>query len=185
MVFAGGSGKGAYQIGTWKYLKEYGLDQQVRDVSGTSVGALNAALFAVGDYEMAEKLWLNISQRQILTPKEITVADVMRWAHSTASSIEKIKSALAFAVSSISTTGAKIISDLNVFKNAWYSFSREGLLELMAQGLDFFALQESDIPCYATCLAIPQYQVERFDLRSYSITDIQTILLASSAIPFI
>ena len=29
LVFAGGGGKGAYQIGVWKYLREVGLDKSV------------------------------------------------------------------------------------------------------------------------------------------------------------
>ena len=55
LVLAGGGGKGAYQIGVWRYLKEKGLDQYVGGVSGTSVGALNAVLFAAGDIFAAEK----------------------------------------------------------------------------------------------------------------------------------
>ena len=38
------------------------MDQYVRCVSGTSVGALNAALFVGSSYELAEKLWLDINQ---------------------------------------------------------------------------------------------------------------------------
>ena len=79
LVFAGGGGKGSYEIGVWKYLHEIGLDQYVRAVSGTSVGALNASLFVGGSYELAEELWLNISQKKILTPKEVSAEDIMNW----------------------------------------------------------------------------------------------------------
>ena len=75
LVFAGGGGKGAYEIGVWKYLHEIGLDQYIRVVSGTSVGALNAALVVGSSYEVAEKLWMNIREDKILTPKEITAED--------------------------------------------------------------------------------------------------------------
>ncbi|WP_176719975.1 patatin-like phospholipase family protein, partial [Brachyspira hampsonii] len=57
LVFDGGGGKGAYQIGVWKYLKEVGLDRNIKTVSGASVGALNACLFALDDYNLAEKIW--------------------------------------------------------------------------------------------------------------------------------
>jgi NTE family protein len=50
LVFSGGGGKGAYEIGVWKAFKEYGIDKYVCAVSGTSVGALNAALFATTPY---------------------------------------------------------------------------------------------------------------------------------------
>ena len=79
LVFAGGGGKGAYEIGVWKYLHEIGLDQYIRVVSGTSVGALNAALVVGSSYEVAEKLWMNIREDKILTPKEITAEDILRW----------------------------------------------------------------------------------------------------------
>lgn len=72
LVFAGGGGKGAYQIGTWKYLHQQGMDRYVKAVSGSSVGALNAALFVGGSYEQAESIWENIRPEQILTPKTVS-----------------------------------------------------------------------------------------------------------------
>ena len=67
IVFSGGGGKGAYQIGVWKALKEYGLDQSFDLAVGTSVGALNAAIFTQGDYEIAESVWCNITNDKIMT----------------------------------------------------------------------------------------------------------------------
>ena len=78
VVFSGGGGKGAYEIGVWKYMHEVGLDRYVRAVSGTSVGALNAALFVGSTYETAEKIWLNIKPRSILSPKKIKVEDITK-----------------------------------------------------------------------------------------------------------
>lgn len=66
IVFEGGGGKCAYQIGVWKAIKEYGIDKFVTSVSGTSAGALNAALFYQGDYYLAESLWQNIHEEDIL-----------------------------------------------------------------------------------------------------------------------
>lgn len=60
LVLSGGGGKGAYEVGVWKALTEYGLAQKVTVISGTSVGGLNAALFACVDYAEAEKIWLEI-----------------------------------------------------------------------------------------------------------------------------
>lgn len=54
IVLAGGGGRGAYQIGCWKKLKELGLDR-FSVISGTSVGALNAALIAAGDVPQATR----------------------------------------------------------------------------------------------------------------------------------
>ena len=50
LVLAGGGGKGAYHIGAWKALKQFEVDKNIGSISGTSVGALNAVLFALGNY---------------------------------------------------------------------------------------------------------------------------------------
>ena len=57
LVLDGGGGKGAYQIGVWKAMRETGIDKYIKAVSGASVGGLNAALFVQGDYEKAERIW--------------------------------------------------------------------------------------------------------------------------------
>lgn len=66
LVIAGGGGKGAYFIGVWKAFKEFEIENMITDVSGTSVGALNAMLFAQGDFKRAEKIWLNLKAEDIL-----------------------------------------------------------------------------------------------------------------------
>ncbi|MBO4349719.1 MAG: patatin-like phospholipase family protein [Proteobacteria bacterium] len=66
LVLAGGGGKGSYEIGVWKYLREIGLDSQISVISGTSVGGLNAFLIGYGDYELAERLWLTEVEDRIL-----------------------------------------------------------------------------------------------------------------------
>ncbi|MCL1877830.1 MAG: patatin-like phospholipase family protein [Defluviitaleaceae bacterium] len=68
LVFCGGGGKGAFQIGAWKALREKRVDADFHAVSGVSVGALNAVLFALGDYEQAEKIWHGITYKKILSP---------------------------------------------------------------------------------------------------------------------
>ena len=69
LALAGGGGRGAYQIGVWKALRDTGLDQYITAVSGTSVGGLNAALFIQNDLDKAQRIWESISKEQILTPK--------------------------------------------------------------------------------------------------------------------
>ena len=58
LVLSGGGGKGAYEVGVWKALEEYGLSQKMRAISGTSVGGLNSALFPLQEYDQLENLWL-------------------------------------------------------------------------------------------------------------------------------
>lgn len=144
IVFSGGGGKGAYEIGVWKYLHEIGLVQNVSAVSGTSVGALNAALFVGSTYKKAEDLWRNITPDKILTP--------------------------IMSESILSTEGI---------------FSREVLISMIREGLDFERLQESKIQCFVTCMRYRDDSIQRFKLNDYNETDITTLLLASSAIPVV
>lgn len=58
VALGGGGTKGAYQVGVAKALKE--LRIPVKAVSGTSIGAINAAFVAQDDIEHLEKLYLNM-----------------------------------------------------------------------------------------------------------------------------
>lgn len=183
LVLAGGGGKGAYQIGVWKYLRECGLDQHICAVSGTSVGALNAALFAAGDYERAEDIWLNIALDKILTPKEITFEDVTRFFTVAGITPSMLASAAGIAVSPL----VSITNGIRVMQRRRGIFSREGLAEIINYDLDFHRLYNDGIPCYATCfgLSLMDFGLRRFNLQEYSKNDIRNILLASSAIPVV
>jgi len=57
LVLAGGGGKGAYQIGVLKVLSDHGILKDVKAVAGTSIGAINAVLYAEGDFAKAYKAW--------------------------------------------------------------------------------------------------------------------------------
>ncbi len=65
IVLEGGGAKGAYQIGAWKALLEYGV--KIKGIAGVSVGALNGALICMGDYEKAVDIWKNISYSRIMS----------------------------------------------------------------------------------------------------------------------
>lgn len=45
LVLSGGGAKGAYEVGVWKAMCEYGVTNEIVTISGTSVGAINAAMF--------------------------------------------------------------------------------------------------------------------------------------------
>ena len=59
LVLAGGGGKGAYQIGAWQALREMNIAFEA--IAGASIGGINGALIASGDYEKAIEFWHNIS----------------------------------------------------------------------------------------------------------------------------
>ncbi|MCM1544185.1 MAG: patatin-like phospholipase family protein [Ruminococcus sp.] len=59
LVLAGGGAKGAYQIGAWKAMRELGVTFEA--VAGVSIGSINGALIAAGDYNKAVELWSSVS----------------------------------------------------------------------------------------------------------------------------
>lgn len=186
LVFAGGGGKGSYEIGVWKYLHEIGIDQYVNVVSGTSVGALNAALFSGSNYETAERIWLNISKDKILTPREVTEEDIALWIQKVglgmmfpyAMNVGKVMSGVLVGVDSVAQT---LVSKIK----RQHFFSRKGLVDIISEGVNFNYLNTAGIPCYATCLNCESKKTEEFQLNDYSEEEIITLLLASSAIPVI
>ena len=68
IALEGGGAKGAYQIGVWKALDEAGIKYNA--VSGTSVGALNAALMCMGNLERAIGLWRDIRLSKVIDMDE-------------------------------------------------------------------------------------------------------------------
>lgn len=186
IVFAGGGGKGAYEVGVWKYLHKAGLDQYVRGVSGTSVGALNAALFAGSSYDLAEELWLNIEPEKILSPRKVSPEEMIRWLTNNGLVLSApLMKGIGLAASGAVMGVEKIAHVLLTRMRTDYLFSRDGLISLIKDGVNFNLLRDGEIPCYATCLRFPAMQVERFKLNNYSPREVTQLLLASSAIPVI
>lgn len=65
LVLPGGGGRGAYQVGVVKALLERGIEFDL--AFGTSIGGINAALLAQGSLQRLEKLWGNITGRDVFS----------------------------------------------------------------------------------------------------------------------
>ena len=77
LVLGGGGSRGAYEVGVWRALRERGTAFSI--VTGTSVGALNGAIVAQGDYDLAVDIWSRITTEMILdldeAPGDRTLAE--------------------------------------------------------------------------------------------------------------
>ncbi|MDG5789330.1 patatin-like phospholipase family protein [Evansella sp. AB-P1] len=194
LVFAGGGGKGSYQIGVWKAMEEFGLHNQVKAVSGTSVGALNGALFCQGDLALAENLWMSISPEKIIGVKP---EQVVKWAAN---------------VGRRAVIPPKVLKWLQMLEGTGV-LSRDGLIELMDEKVNFSTLSSSPIPLFATCVEIEDdiekafgkstfdraidkskllmknffmgKKAEYFQLNGLEEEKLRTILLASSSLPVV
>ena len=70
LVLAGGGARGSYQVGVWRALTELGWNPQI--ITGTSVGSLNGAMFALDLYETARDMWTSIRSQDVMELQEET-----------------------------------------------------------------------------------------------------------------
>lgn len=166
LVFSGGGGKGAYEIGVWKALEEFGIAEHITAVSGTSVGALNAALFAQGDYKLAEEAWLNIKSSDILHFDPLKIIGFLL---------------------SLGLPVSNKLKALTYLKSGF--LSRDGLLRIINTYFSAEKLDFDKVKLFASCTRI-RSKLKLFENRMFdcSTIDEQTliqVLLASSAIPVI
>ena len=64
LALCGGGSLGAYEIGVWQYLREHSFHFDI--ITGSSIGAINGAMIAQDQYDVAIDMW-----------KKISVGDVM------------------------------------------------------------------------------------------------------------
>ena len=159
LILAGGGGKGAYEIGVWKAMKELGIDKKIQAVSGASVGGLNGALFVQGDYDRAERIWLTLTAEKILPPGNINL-------------MEELK---AFAEK------GPIMDIESMIKEGM--FSRDGLIQIIRQELNVNKIADRQIPCYLACYNVTENMMDYINLTGMKPNDMETILLATSALP--
>lgn len=68
LVLSGGGARGAYEAGVWQALTELGIDIDI--ITGTSVGAINAAMVAQGELELACTLWKEMETHMVFDVPE-------------------------------------------------------------------------------------------------------------------
>jgi len=201
LAFEGGGGKGAYQIGVWKALHEAGLDKKIHAVSGTSVGALNACLFAYGDYALAEDIWMSLTDDIVFSnyPKrQLSSQNESYNSVYTREGLDIILKRIDFNILSakpISCFAAALQVDKNLNLEEISKKEKKRLSEDMQynvflkyinDGMDRFVLKNSDNPIGNSLLAISDSgQVKYFRLKDYPEEEQKSILLASSAIPIL
>ena len=173
LVLAGGGGKGAYQIGVMKALKEFGLLSQIVAVSGSSIGALNAILFAQNDIEKIEEIWKKIEPEKIL---DVSV--------SSTNLLQEIKEK--YGVIENFLDSISMDEYLQKAKKEGLC-SREGLVNIIEKEVDLEKIINCPQKIYATIakmetgISVAEYCL----LNEKKKEEIMQILLASSALPVI
>ena len=162
LVLAGGGGRGAYQIGAWKAIEECKIN--ISAIAGTSVGALNGALFQQNTLDTGIRMWENIASKNVLS-----------------FNIESMPEGIA---SSLSKFGVKpgIIPN---FLRTRGLFSQQGLKNMIDEALEFSKIIGNERPFFVTAYDKAANTVKYFNIKNYDPSEIKKILLASCALPFI
>lgn len=148
LVLNGGGGKGAYQIGAFKAIREAGLNDLITAVSGSSIGSLNMCLFNYDDGMVGEDIWSNLTSEQFVDP------------------------------------------DFELIDGREGLVSRDGLLKILADYIDFDKIRNNPLDLYAS---VTEYlgvneeipRASYMKLNGKSNEEIKQILLASSCMPFV
>jgi len=175
LVLSGGGARGAYQVGCFKAFRELGLDFPI--VAGTSVGALNGALYCLDDIDGAERIWTTIATGDVLDVPSL-VAGLVPLVAPGASS--------ATASAPARKPWHAVLDITRTVLNAWRGFNRankEKLACLLDRYLDPVALKRArrELIVTITTLRGTHYESTR-DLSSRAIRE---HIQASASIPFV
>jgi NTE family protein len=168
LVLSGGGAKGAYQIGVFKALYELHLQKIINIISGTSIGALNGALFLMDDYSLLAAAWEDATYDNFMY--------LEKHQHTT-SFKDAIRSLLDQKWEDISFHDYLLNQNLSLFSQA-------GLEKIIDKFLDFEKIhchnKKLFVCAYNTTLRKPEY----FLLNTLDAATAKKTLLASAAIPF-
>ncbi len=180
IVLAGGGAMGAFQIGVFEAIKELQLVDFVKIVSGTSIGALNGALFVMENPEVWHSAWNNASFQSFLSKEEKSLdktsrrsfADIPRLFSTTLKKLEA------------DWKSSKGIEEFILKQNISF-FSQEGLRNVLDENVNFQKIFKSSVDLYACAYNVDLYQPEYFRINDLSRDDAMKALLASACIPFV
>ncbi len=77
LCLAAGGNKAAYQVGVWKYLCETGKNKTICGISGASMSAVNAALFAGHSAEDVQKIWEDVLSQNPTLAMDISMSNML------------------------------------------------------------------------------------------------------------
>lgn len=166
LVLSGGGGKGAYELGVWKALKELDLAKYINVFSGTSIGAFNAVLFAQDDMLLAEELWSEVTMDKLVP----------------LSKFELFKKGMGLIIGAKNPNFAKKYMNQKLEEG---TVSKDGAVEFIEKYLKINRVKERGKICYVTCAELPDLKVRYFRINDYDDKLAKDMVLASASLPLI
>ena len=166
LVLSGGGGKGAYELGVWKALKELKIDKYIEVFSGTSIGAFNAVLFAQNNMKDAEALW-----------EEVTIDKLIP-----ISKFELFKKGIGLILGGKNLNIAKKYMSQKIEEGV---VSKDGAKEIVNKYLDISLIKKNSKICYAACTELADFKVKYFKINDFNDEIGKEIVIASASLPLI
>lgn len=76
LALGGGGSRGSYEIGVLKALQE--LKIEIGAITGTSIGAINAAAYLMNDFALMEEIWMSLNRDSLIKFESQLVPEVIR-----------------------------------------------------------------------------------------------------------
>ena len=166
LVLAGGGAKGAYEVGVYNALKKLELVDNIKVISGTSIGAINALFFAMDNPKIIKQSWSNLKYSQFILSQESTkpinfdsVLDKIKNINTESSILDNIK-----------------LSDIGLI-------SQSGIKNFIEEYIDINVIKNCDKDLYSCAYNIDKERPEYFKLNDCTEEEIKDRVLASSAVP--
>lgn len=167
LVLSGGGAKGAYEAGVFKAIWDLDLFDNIRVISGTSIGSVNALLFAMKDKEVITNSWNSISYSRFMSMEQGEGSKINRI-------IDTIKNI---------NIQERLLDQFRKIDKGL--FSQIGVREFLEEYIDINYINKRDVDIYSCAYNIDKGEPEYFKLNDYEEEDIINIVLASCAIPFV
>lgn len=166
LVLAGGGAKGSYEVGVYKALRELELVDNIKIISGTSIGSINALFFAMDNPKIIKGSWSNLNYSDFILKQEDTRLN------SISSLVERIKN---------------INPENNIFEQIRLSdiglLSQSGIKNFIEKHIDIGVIENCDKEIYANAYNVDKEIPEYFKLNGCTEEEIKERVLASCAVP--
>lgn len=171
LVLCGGGAKGAYQVGVFKVLEELEIANEIKMISGSSIGALNGALYLMYSADEIDQIWQQCNWTAIFGVSKENIKKVNQIVHR----VNTRQMSPFFGA----------INMVGVANQTGLPLQRKGFEKVLRQYLKPSIIQKQSIDLIVSCGKVNSKQLAYFNLNHQSPKKMQDILFATTAVPML
>ena len=171
LVLCGGGAKGAYQVGVFKVLEELEIANEIKMISGSSIGALNGALYLMYSADEIDQIWQQCNWTAIFGVSKENIKKVNQIVHR----VNTRQMSPFFGA----------INMVGVANQTGLPLQRKGFEKVLRQYLQPSIIQKQSIDLIVSCGKVNSKQLAYFNLNHQSPKKMQDILFATTAVPML